>query len=338
MRKELLEVLDICRSVFEVSGVFYDRFAKSVEEPGEGEFWEAMAAEHRDQMDRWNELYTLAEFGMVPELLENVTEVKRDLRGTLNEAVKLFKRHQQRPDTVAAFTAAGNITLQMTGTATLRLISYYNEHFGPENPWDYGAYLEFLLTGMQHFGGRGPELASLATAIRRIDREASASVAQDVTDPLTGLRNRASFERGMTGVLHSAKREGQRVALLLIGLDGVESFNRQFGDAAGDELLKKIAAELRKRAQPSDLVARYGGVAFAIGLRDVFVGALPEIADNLHQPIRALLAENEFVKQALGGSHMLVTGDVTASWDELRRKAEHNMHRARDERSDSVVM
>ncbi len=105
------------------------------------------------------------------------------------------------------------------------------------------------------------------------------SVAQDITqhkqeevrllqlaqrDALTGLFNRAGFERFLEDVL--AEDGGSRLALLYIDLDKFKPVNDQHGHPVGDEVLRQFGQRLRAAVRPSDAVARLGGDEFAIAL------------------------------------------------------------------------
>ncbi len=95
-------------------------------------------------------------------------------------------------------------------------------------------------------------------------------------DPLTGLPNRLLFEDRLMHALrrHERTEEGvaqrhvARIAVLFIDLDGFKPVNDSFGHAAGDTLLREIAARLQRVARDSDTVARIGGDEFVMLMED----------------------------------------------------------------------
>jgi len=87
-------------------------------------------------------------------------------------------------------------------------------------------------------------------------------------DSLTGLPNRLLFNDRLSQALASAKRDSRQFALLYLDLDMFKPVNDVLGHAAGDELLKQVAARTRKLVRESDTVARVGGDEFTIILRD----------------------------------------------------------------------
>lgn len=83
-------------------------------------------------------------------------------------------------------------------------------------------------------------------------------------DTLTGLANRACFERELTSALAQAERSGKATALLLLDLDRFKSINDTHGHPAGDEVLRHCAERLLETVRMTDVVARLGGDEFAV--------------------------------------------------------------------------
>jgi diguanylate cyclase (GGDEF)-like protein len=88
-------------------------------------------------------------------------------------------------------------------------------------------------------------------------------------DSLTGLPNRAEFERSCQDALARARRRGLRAAVLYIDLDNFKPVNDTYGHAIGDELLKTIAARMKQAVRETDTVARIGGDEFSVLLADL---------------------------------------------------------------------
>ncbi len=96
-----------------------------------------------------------------------------------------------------------------------------------------------------------------------------------LTDDLTGLPNRRAFMRRLQDEVSRVQRYGNPLSLALIDLDGFKAVNDKLGHAAGDEVLRVMAAEILSIFRHHDLVARYGGEEFAVLLPNTHVeGAL----------------------------------------------------------------
>jgi diguanylate cyclase len=98
-------------------------------------------------------------------------------------------------------------------------------------------------------------------------------------DALTGLVNRAAFERQMDAALSQAS--SQTFCVLFVDLDRFKQVNDTGGHAAGDALLRDVAHVLTNAVRKSDVVARLGGDEFAVLLPGCPVDQAREIADKL---------------------------------------------------------
>ena len=98
-----------------------------------------------------------------------------------------------------------------------------------------------------------------------------------LTDPLTGLANRAGF-----GVaLDEAVAQGRSPVVLLLDLDGFKAVNDTLGHGAGDGVLVEVADRLRRVCREAELVARIGGDEFVVLVRDDDLAAGTNLAQRL---------------------------------------------------------
>lgn len=100
----------------------------------------------------------------------------------------------------------------------------------------------------------------LTQALRRVaELEAAAD-----TDFLLDIPNRRGFERELQRAIAYMKRYRASGALIVLDVDRLKPINDCFGHAAGDEVLKAIAATLTRQIRASDVVGRLGGDEFAL--------------------------------------------------------------------------
>jgi len=100
----------------------------------------------------------------------------------------------------------------------------------------------------------------LAQARARIEElQASAD-----TDFLLDIPNRRGFERELHRMIAYIKRYHASGALIVLDVDRLKPVNDAFGHAAGDQVLKAIAAMLLSQVRSSDVVGRLGGDEFAL--------------------------------------------------------------------------
>lgn len=110
-----------------------------------------------------------------------------------------------------------------------------------------------------------------------------------VTDGLTQLGNRASFDLALLNEHKRATRLQQSLALLLVDLDHFKSINDTHGHPAGDACLRALAGFMRSKVQRAgDLLARYGGEEFVVLLINTPLADAMALAEELRTGIAAL--------------------------------------------------
>jgi diguanylate cyclase (GGDEF)-like protein len=154
-----------------------------------------------------------------------------------------------------------------------------------------GAYLPLLTTtggievalGAIGFGWPAPHALSDADretltalaglAAMALDRARLASTAAERSewfermahsDPLTGLANERTVGRILELELARAGRQGGEVSLAMFDIDGFQATNRDSGFAAGDDVLRRVAAVLAESVRLVDTVGRIGGDEFVL--------------------------------------------------------------------------
>jgi diguanylate cyclase (GGDEF)-like protein/PAS domain S-box-containing protein len=103
-------------------------------------------------------------------------------------------------------------------------------------------------------------------------------------DALTNIANRQEFESRLAE--HLADRRRREVACVLyVDLDGFKGVNDAAGHAAGDQLLRDIAALLLARIRSIDLAARLGGDEFAVLLQACSLATALNVAEQIRSRI-----------------------------------------------------
>ncbi|MGV3551931.1 putative bifunctional diguanylate cyclase/phosphodiesterase [Rhizobium sp.] len=119
----------------------------------------------------------------------------------------------------------------------------------------------------QNTAMRTSQLAhSLAAANGEISKTSQRLEHLANSDALTGLANRAVFNRRMEHLFERCRQRQTEIALLLIDLDKFKTINDTRGHSAGDMLLKQVANRLAAASGRNDLAVRLGGDEFAVVL------------------------------------------------------------------------
>lgn len=129
------------------------------------------------------------------------------------------------------------------------------------------------------------QVAQLSAERERLNnllQEKSFSLRQD---PLTGISNRLAYEEQFQQEFHRWQRFSNPLTFAIWDIDHFKQVNDTYGHAIGDEVLRKIAAQLNSRLRSTDFVARYGGEEFAMLLPGADAHAALELADQIRRSI-----------------------------------------------------
>nr|WP_273033237.1 EAL domain-containing protein [Pseudaminobacter soli] len=151
-------------------------------------------------------------------------------------------------------------------------------------------------------------------------------------DALTGLPNRALFQRRLEQALGEGHRRGTSVSLLLIDLDHFKDVNDALGHDAGDALLKEIAARLTAMVREGDTVARFGGDEFAVIIGEpLTLRHATLLVDIMLEQLRRpfVYAERTFIGRASIGVAAFPNHGADAK--ELLKNADIALYRAKAE-------
>ncbi len=116
-------------------------------------------------------------------------------------------------------------------------------------------------------------------------------------DSLTGVANRRKSTQDLTRLLKLANRQEQPLCLALIDLDYFKQINDQYGHAMGDHVLRRFGERLLTTFRLEDVVARWGGEEFIVGLYGVsHREGIQRLAQFLHE-----WQQEEFVSSESAG-------------------------------------
>ena len=163
-----------------------------------------------------------------------------------------------------------------------------------------------------------PEL--VARVLGWLERSRRQKLLSDI-DNLTGVANRRKSTQLLNQLLGLAQRRGQTLCFVVIDLDNFKAINNEYGHPAGDRVLKRFGNSLRSTFRDEDVVARWGGEEFIVGLyglgRQAGVDRLRQFLQSWQaEQLQAKLsvnAENELAKNKLVENGCAEFSEVTFS-------------------------
>jgi diguanylate cyclase (GGDEF)-like protein len=145
-------------------------------------------------------------------------------------------------------------------------------------------------------------------------------------DALTGALDRGRLEAQGRQMIDGAVLAGRDVSLLLIDIDNFKSFNDRLGHAAGDEVLKCIAALIMATVRTDDLVYRFGGEEFVVICDDM--GAMPALV--LGERIRrAVAASGDGLAHVSVSVGIATCAQDSADYDGMFAVADQRLYQAK---------
>jgi diguanylate cyclase (GGDEF)-like protein/PAS domain S-box-containing protein len=180
-----------------------------------------------------------------------------------------------------------------------------------------------------------PDVAGIVLTIRDVTarHEAEAQLRhQSLHDPLTGLPNRTLFENRVAQAFSRLTRGEDAMAVLYVDVDGFKTVNDSLGHAAGDELLRHLAARIDSALRGGDTAARLGGDEFACLLEGLVDGdeALA-IARRLEAAVTPELTIGGRSVSPRASFGIAVTTQPTLDAEALIRNADLAMYQAKEE-------
>jgi diguanylate cyclase (GGDEF)-like protein/PAS domain S-box-containing protein len=182
-------------------------------------------------------------------------------------------------------------------------------------------------------GGNDPGDSAYSLVIRDINdkRETIAKLRKATSsDQLTGIANRHAFFQAAEHEMEHYKRSPRPLSLILIDADHFKSVNDTYGHAAGDAVLRDLAAAMTGAFRTIDIVARVGGEEFAVLLPSTGLNAALGVANRLRRTVesRPVQVEGAEIRYTISGG--VATMDAAISGlDALMKRADQALYSAK---------
>ena len=219
------------------------------------------------------------------------------------------------------------------------------------------SYMFFIALGVGHLAREEEDRSRQIEVIERLHAENNKLMSRSEkaarVDRLTGLLNRASFEKDAHRELRRARTGGSYVSVLFCDMDHLKRINDELGHDIGDRVLKQAGAALKRCLRANEFIGRYGGDEFVVVLPNLtretaferaehFVEGIASVneslPDDLHVGLSVGIATcpfdaNEYTTlvkladQAMylakrdGGNRIRTANDLRLFWEEIPHSA-----------------
>ncbi len=150
-----------------------------------------------------------------------------------------------------------------------------------------------------------------------------------LTDPLTGLPNRAAWSERLELEVARWQRYGGDLLLAVLDIDHFKRINDNYGHLAGDKVLKIIAGELNNRLRKTDFMARFGGEEFVLLIPATPIAGGQQLLETLRTAIEACPFHFKGERVTItvsGGLTAFADGEKA---DEVFERADQALYRAK---------
>ncbi|MFZ5616414.1 MAG: GGDEF domain-containing protein [Pseudomonadota bacterium] len=137
------------------------------------------------------------------------------------------------------------------------------------------------------------EVDTLRRNIEHIQQEA-------MLDPLTGVKNRKTFDLEIERLIIESKEGGEPLALVMADVDHFKKFNDKWGHQTGDHVLRLVADVMNANIKGQDVLARYGGEEFAIILPGTSLSNAVMLANRIRIAVESRRLKKRRTDEDLG--------------------------------------
>ncbi|MCK0163740.1 sensor domain-containing diguanylate cyclase [Marinobacter sp. S6332] len=129
------------------------------------------------------------------------------------------------------------------------------------------------------------DVTDIATGKRALERANEQLAKLSMTDRLTGLLNRGTWENLVDAEFERFRRYGHTTSLVMFDIDFFKKVNDNHGHLAGDEVIKHTATTAKSNLRQSDSIGRYGGEEFGIILPETDAKGARIICERIRESI-----------------------------------------------------
>lgn len=177
--------------------------------------------------------------------------------------------------------------------------------------------------------GQQVEREALLVRLQQANLELSAVA---MIDPLTGLANRRALIAEIARMLARSQRDGSRLHVVFLDLDGFKAINDQHGHEAGDVFLHAVGARIASVLRTGDFAARYGGDEFVVLAEANDATSAEMIRDRIARAVQGRYELGTVTLDYRGASVGVATSQVGEGPDALLARADEAMYARKRER------
>lgn len=157
-------------------------------------------------------------------------------------------------------------------------------------------------------------------------------------DALTGVDSRGHFMKRAKALLQRSSYEKEPFSLFMIDVDHFKRVNDTWGHTYGDRILTRIVDACQQSLRPNDIIGRFGGEEFVVGLPNTDEEAAQAIAKRIKDSVAAIELEGEMSNQRLSVTIGVAVASPDEDLDSLIMRADDRLYVGKREGRNRVVV
>ena len=152
-----------------------------------------------------------------------------------------------------------------------------------------------------------------------------------LVDPLTGVRNRRSYQREAQHELTRVRSASQGAGVVVADIDHFKRVNDDFGHPAGDAVLANVARLLEGSLRANDRIYRIGGEEFVILLIDCDMDSATFVCERIREVVASspVMFEDKVIDVTLSQGLVVVPATCDLPLDKIFQLADQLLYDAK---------
>jgi diguanylate cyclase (GGDEF)-like protein len=204
--------------------------------------------------------------------------------------------------------------------------------------WDYQTNLKAFLAGMRKHCESNYLHDAMTDSLERMWSQNRQAAQQASLDPVTGAYNRRSLSRIISSYSSLAERDGQNVAIILIGIENMHELYTTFDLKTADEVVLRFYNGIKPGIRLSDVMGRYSFSTFLVYLSKVNQQYLYDIAARFSEATQTIYKAGFVLSVHIGGSYGQVRNQAGLQLGTYLTRARDCLMRSRLSRTQRIII
>lgn len=333
------EVVRTCWVIYQKASDAYRVLANSVMSDELSQLWRDMAEGLKKHILYWQKMSERIKRNPNIEVLGNPYGAIDQLRevesriDTIQESCTAFR------NVMDYFYLAYSLEVQLIHPVLCSLPESVLSLPGKEMvKWDYHTNLKCFLSGMRKHCESSYLHEAMMDSLERMWGQSRQLAQQNSVDPVTGAYNRRLLTKVISSYSSLAERDGQNVAIIMIGVENMYELYSTFDLKTADEVVHRFYNGIKPVIRVSDVMGRYDFSTFLVYLSKVNQQYLYDIAERFSEATQTIHKAGFVLSVHIGGSYGQIRHQAGQNLGTYLTRARDCLLRSRLSRTQRIII